>query len=672
MNKKNIIIRLIIFLVLVALLVPAFSVRISNEKENKDVLFALNYNNAHMVLSSGEFEETLKTNKKMGVNTLYILEENLNSMVNAGVVTAIKYNVLAHKYDDESEAILKQLSTDKKIHNDSYILITKRPETKKFLAKWIPAKFNKSEYTKKETPEGADVYALYEENSDTWKISMGFDEEKIKNAKEKNFDVVLAMMLGSFSNTRYIDYMEEIIEKYDIRFINIKPNHNNEEKSKNAKKNYSRMCRLIEEKELFLIVTENADQLSNQKPIGYKELTEAAGGRILRGYDTVDYGIVPLVETRYHQITNSVVDRNLRFVLINQILSTPGAFKAKSDTTNKATKMSIQKLNELGYNTESYSTVFDYKVERRVISMIALAIMILMGLTMIELIFGIRNKKLTIASVIAAVLGAGFTYLAPEKIVELYPTLFAAIAPCFAITVVLAYIKAAKEKLSWFVLLITTVLISLVTLCLCGLIQSVLLSGLDYYINTLIFRGIKISLILPVVFSALAFGIMFIEKNNNYIEKTMQILKMDIKVYWIFIAGALLFVARTYLLRSGNVATISSIESLMRNAITELTEARPRTKEFLVGWPCLVLFVYYIKNVDFKLFSWLLSIGSSILFASVINSFCHVFTTVDIIYGRVINGLLIGAIVCVFALVINAVLIRIVKYLYKKYFNTEG
>ncbi len=668
MSKKNIIIRILIMLILVAMLVPAFSQRVKNEKENNDVIFALNYNNSEMVLSADEFKKTLDENKEMGVKTLFVSEESINSLINEGFVTGIKYNVLCHKYDDESEAIIKQLSGDSKIHNDSYVLITKRPESKNYLAKWIPSKFTADEFIKKETPEGADVYVLYEGVSDAWKVTTGFDERKLKYAYDNGFDVVISMMLGSFSNTEYVSHIEKIIDTYNVKYINLKENYNNEDKSASAKHNYEAICNLIKEKGLYLIVTENQDQLSNQKPIGYDQLTSAAGGKILRSYETVDWGAENLVETRYHQITNSVIDRNIRFVVINQFVSTTTTFKDKSDKTNMATKMAIDKLSQIGYNTGEYNTVFDYSVNRRAISAIAMLLMICMGLTLLELLFGQRFKKLEIVACAGALFSILFSLKAPEGIVYLYPSLFAAVAPCFAITVVMAYAKVMKEKLSFVMLLITTMLISLVTLALSGLVQSALLSGLDYYINSLIFKGIKISLVLPVIYAAIAYGIMFTEKNNNYVKKTIQILQMEIKVYWMILAAVMGGIVAIYLIRSGNVSSISSAESLMRNTITEFMTARPRTKEFLVGWPCLMLFVYYLKNVRVPLFTWIFATGSSILFASVINSFCHVFTGVQIIYSRVINGLIIALVAGVFALVINAVIIRIAKHLQKKYF----
>lgn len=666
--KKNIIIRTVIMLVLIALLIPTFSQRVKNENANNDVIFALNYNNAKMVLNNEEFYATLSQNKGMGVNTLLVAEESINSLINAGYITGIKYNVLCHKYDDESEEIIKMFEGDDKIHNDSYVLITKRPAAKEYLSKWIPSKYSATEYVKRETPLGADVYILYEGIADAWKVTTGFDEEKIAKAHYEKFDIILSMMVGGFKNTEYVNHIAELVEKYDIRFLNLKENFNNEDKTEDAKRNEEAICDLIKSKGLYVVLTENQDQLSNQKPIGYESYVKAANGKVLRSYETIDFDNPPYVETRYHQITNSVVDRNIRLVVINQLVSGSETFRVKSDMTNKATKMALDKLNEIGYNTDEYDTVFNYNVNRRLVSAVAMIIMILMGITLLELLFGKKLKKLEIVCCAGALLSIPFSFKAPEGIVALYPTLFAAVAPCFAFTLVMTYVKTMKEKQNWIVLTVTTSLFALVTLSLCGLVQSSLLSGLDYYINSLIFRGIKISLILPVLYSALAYAVIFSQKKENYISKTIDILNMNVKVYWMIVAAFIGGIVAIYLIRSGNVSEISSAEAFMRNTITEFMTARPRTKEFLVGWPCLMLFVYYLKNINVNFFSWILAVGSSILFASVINSFCHVFTAAEIIFSRVMNGLLIAVVVGVFALVINAVIVKFAKHLQKKYF----
>lgn len=670
MSKRNLLVRIGIFIVLTAMLIPAFSVRISNESKNKDVVFALNYNNAHMVLSAEEFDETLEENKKIGVNTLLIGEESLNSLISAGYVTGIRYNVLCHKYDDESEDIIRLLSGNRKIHNDSYVLITKREEVKEYLDKWIPSKYSEDEYVKKTTPLNADVYVLYEGISDAWKVTMGFDEKKIEKAHASGFNIALSMMLGAYSKTEYIEFIEDIIDKYNVKFINLKEGYKDQSRMENAEKNYEGLCKLIKEKGLYLVLTETATQLSNQKPIGYEKLILSAEGRVMRGYDTVDFldtNTGPTaIDKRYYQILNSVVDRNLRFVTVNQLTNGTDDFGERSRKTNSSTDQVMRKLEEIGYNTSSYDTVFDYNTDRRFVSAVGMVIMIIMGLTVLEWLKAKKLGKLRILAAVGIVLSIGFSYKAPDTIILLYPTLFAALAPCFAITAVFAFVKCMREKLSGVLLTLASAFVALGVLLWCGMVQSTLLSGFDYYINSLIFRGIKISLIVPILYSIVAYTIIFGEKDESYISKLIKVLNMEIKVYWLVIFGMALAFAGIYLIRSGNVTEISATENLLRNTITNLMTERPRTKEFLVGWPCLILFLYYIKNTDIKLLQWAFAVGSSILFASVINSFCHVFTGAGIIYTRVINGVILGVCVCVGAIVVNAVIVRIVQYLLKK------
>ena len=150
------------------------------------------------------------------------------------------------------------------------------------------------------------------------------------------------------------------------------------------------------------------------------------------------------------------------------------------------------------------------------------------------------------------------------------------------------------------------------------------------------------------------------------LQEIVAVANAKISVYWLVIFGVFALAGAVYIIRSGNVNEISSLESWMRSTITEIFAARPRTKEFLIGYPCLVLFVYYIKNTNVKVVSFIAGVGSSILAASVTNTFCHVFTDLTTIYMRVINGLAIGLIVCAAVYVANIIIVKICKYL-KKY-----
>ena len=671
MTKKSIIIRLFAAIAALSLMLPAVLTRVDNEDNNRDVIVAMNYNNFEMTLSKDEFDKALTDYKAIGVKTAVVAEESVNSLISAGYITGIKYNVLCHKYDDESEEIIKILAKDPNIHNDSYVLVTKRQDCKDYLDLWLPAKYKSDEFVKLETDYNATVYVIYEGAADELQISTGFGVDKIKKAKENGYDVALSMMVGNYSTAKYIDIIEDLIKEYDIRFINLKSNYRKQQvREVGASRNYNPLCNLIKKYKLTLILTEKQDQLSNQKPFGYNKLVSAANGRVIRCYETFDMSGSGETDYhfRYYQMLNSVIDRNTRFVNMTQLTNGTDTFESKNERTLKAADMFIKKINRFGYNTSSFDTDFSsYNINRRLTSAAAMVLMIIMGLTMLQWLMTKRSVALEITAAAGAALSIPFTYLAPEPIILLYPSLYAIVAPCFCITLVFVMLRAAVKKLSLIKLILMTAAVTLVSLCICGYVQLALLSGPDYCINTLIFRGIKLSLIAPILYGAVAYGIIFCTKRSeSVLTKIPVLLNAQIKVFWVIIAGFVGIVGLIYIIRSGNVKSISGAENFMRNTITEKMAARPRTKEFFVGWPCLILFVYYLKRTDIKLVQWLTGIGASILFASVINSFCHVFTAAEIIYMRVINGFWIGAILSAVVFAGNLVLVKIVSALVAK------
>ncbi len=663
MNLKKLFIRLFIIVVITALLVPSFITRIKNENKNKDVVLALNYNNFANSLSEKKFDELLKTSKDDGLNTIYIGEESVNSLATRGKVTALLYSELKRMIDDESREIAQILDENSNISLKSNIIIIKNEEMKEFFNEWIPQKYAKSDFTVFETSQNSLVYALYEEAYSLGHIPVGFNETEIIKAKNNGYNVVLAMMATDNSNISYVEKIDELIKKYGIEFLNIKKNSS--PLVKEDKATIKALCELIKNNNLYLVVTEKADQLSNLKPFGYEKYIESAGGKVLRSYETGAelFEDENPTESRYFKMLNSVIDRNARLVVVNVILNRNGTEEEKSHKSVEAVGLLKDKLAQFGYNIKSYNTQFEnYNTATRKESALALVIMILMWLTMVEFLYRKPFRKLAVAAYIMIVPAVVLTMVLPKGIVALYPTLFAVTAPCFCITTAIMCIEFLREKLKNVVLFISVIAATLLSVGLCGVIQSSLLSGLDYYINTLIFRGIKLSLMLPIVYSAICAFVLYTNK-DGIVKKIAKFLKSEIKVWWILIAVILGAVLLIYVKRSGNVTSISKVEALMRNTITNIMEARPRTKEFLVGWPCLMLFIYYAKNTPYNMIKCMLLIGSSILFASCINSFCHVFTAAETIYMRVVNGALIGIAIGAVALIVNAVILKVIKNL---------
>lgn len=671
---KNFFKRFWIWLVLAAMfamLIPSVASRVENEKNNNRVVVSLLYNDLRNKVSSEKVAEVLENYKKLGVNTISVMEDDINSMVARGEVTCIKYNTLKHKYDEESIILADYIGANyPSVSYDSYLLISKNEAVREKLAQMLPMKYNAKDYIKIEGLEGMDVYALYNGREKLWNYTFGFDRQDIEMLKNEGFEIALIYKVKNYSRQDYIEYIEKIVDDYDVEYFNLKTDAVDYDEDDIIKKNYRWIGQMINKNDMTLVVTENISQLSNQKCLGYdvifKTVMHDAGSRkVLRAYENYDDSQADEThyEYRANQYFNSSVDRNIRFITVTQIAAGEIPFDECADYTLKAVKEYMERASECGFVFDGRPEPFDYNTNLRIPSACCAVIMVFLVLLTVLMVFGIDSKKLKIAAVIVAALAFAATFVLPLSLVLLYPTVYCLVVSCFAMAVIMKVMQGLGKKYNTLVEILIAVVLMLVILCIGALGMGSMLSGINYYINNYIFRGIKLSLMIPPVFAAIAFYFISCtrDKNKKLGETAVKILKSDIKVYWVLIGAFIGIIGMYYIVRSGNVNRISSLEQAMRTAITNAFPARPRTKEFLIGYPSLVLFVYYMRNTNLKLVQWFFAVGTSILSASVMNSFCHVFTDLTIIYQRVVNGVLIGAIVAVFAFVANAALVRIVK-----------
>jgi len=96
-----------------------------------------------------------------------------------------------------------------------------------------------------------------------------------------------------------------------------------------------------------------------------------------------------------------------------------------------------------------------------------------------------------------------------------------------------------------------------------------------------------------------------------------------------------------YVMRTGNadVGAVLPFEQQLRNSLQDLLTVRPRTKEFMLGHPLLLLLLYTgYRDVRFIPLLVLGAIGQ----VSMVNTFAHIHTPVVISLLRGFNGLWLG------------------------------
>ncbi len=182
--------------------------------------------------------------------------------------------------------------------------------------------------------------------------------------------------------------------------------------------------------------------------------------------------------------------------------------------------------------------------------------------------------------------------------------------------------------------------ISLVTF-VGALLVALLLSSTVFMLSIDKFTGVKIAYLLPILL-----GMMYLWKRKNQGKyPVITALRKHVKVGDMLIIGLLGVIGILFILRSGNfsIVSIPGFEEKIRNFLEHTLIARPRTKEFFIGHPFLMLSIFwgFLRIRTYKIaFIGLGIIGQTTL----INSFCHIHTPLKIALLRTFNGLWLGII----------------------------
>ena len=223
------------------------------------------------------------------------------------------------------------------------------------------------------------------------------------------------------------------------------------------------------------------------------------------------------------------------------------------------------------------------------------------------------------------------------------------------------------------------VLVIAVLLSLAGAIMTAApLSSTDFMLELGIFRGVKAAQLLPLAFFCLLYVSYYGVFEKSRTSNTLQIrdivsaLRWTIPVWALVLAGLAGLVGYYYLARTGNEADvpISTLELLARNVLEEIFLARPRTKEFLVAFPAIMLSVYCaVRRMPF--WTAVFGLAGTIGLTSVCNTFMHIRTPLYLGFIRtglsLVFGILLG---CVYMLCFD-LLCRLGRLLRKKYVEAE-
>lgn len=200
-----------------------------------------------------------------------------------------------------------------------------------------------------------------------------------------------------------------------------------------------------------------------------------------------------------------------------------------------------------------------------------------------------------------------------------------------------------------------------------GLAVAGLLNSLAYYIHAKQFLGVKFAHFFPI----LLVGCYFIWRFGITRKALKSPVEWGKALLALVIVGALAFMIE----RTGNdnPAAVSDLELKARALLDAVLFVRPRTKEFLIGHPALIIgtiMLIGLKRGDQRFANWkgwitLFLMLGAIGQTSIVNTMCHIHTPLTISLARIGVGFVLGGI-------IGAVLWGVIKNAFRRPRPSDG
>lgn len=714
--KKDRLLVLLALLGLLASLVPIVN-RVQTEESNKYYDYVLDYASLRSMArqSSQTEDEWLDLFRSLGVDKVALSEASaLNLHDNAAIpVHAMTVKKAAESYGWENNypaEVVSWLSESTDVSDA--IIWTETAAAYEWMLDAFNARFENFEAKTYLEGEHGFIFIQQQENGMKGEklldLRLGIWPGTVELIERHGYQIVPRTVTQKDMNgTKFAEAYIDVLKHYNAPYF---MNNGDELVGYESDEGWDLLVQYLNESGASVAMMEQNDQSQNQTWPGIEDLLNETGYRGIRVFNEWAY-----IQNRYQycgyegpeEITNTffraIAERNCKVIFLKMILEPDSDVSWDADEkewvyiTDPAEyeKMLTDldtRLAPLGYTrgTVPAMQMEDPSVLLKVVQGIGTAALLVM---LFDLFFFIGKRWRTILLVLGALGFAGLAVLKPAMFRLILsmsggivmPSL-AAVGPCR----VLMEKRRTEPQAKFGRVLGYTLGISVLTIltAFCGsLLATSALSQLSYMIEMDLYRGVKIMQLIPIGLFILAYLLVYayeetgardavlahvgprgekgrVKRFNAYFA---QVMKTPMQLGW-FVAIVVIAVAAVFLLlvfvyyiyRTGNSTTTSETELAFRNFLENTLIARPRTKEMLIGWPMLMLFIWSLRR-GMKFLPMVFGMGMSIGLVSVVNTFLHIRTPFLLSLLRTGWGILFGLLIGLAAVVIAEGIYRLVR-----------
>lgn len=364
------------------------------------------------------------------------------------------------------------------------------------------------------------------------------------------------------------------------------------------------------------------------------------------------------IDTAVERWANTDMERNIRIDLL-RIYDKPSPGMTLLETNMKYFRDTREALLSHGFAigpSDTFQKFYPSKVLRGLLMFGVAAAGVLYLSLVIPRLNASRRAQFILFAVFGLLAAVPVFMGAGSKIRVLAALASANLFPAIAMIWQLDRIRAKKDQAAKSLpVLMVTAAVALFATGALSYIGAAYLSGAladtEYLLEFQIFRGIKLTFILPIVLVGIAFLQRFdifdgrMDDTQGVMEQLRRILDMPVRIKTLIGLAIVGLAAIVFVARSGHTSgmPVSQTELHFRAVLEQAFYARPRTKELLIGHPAFMLaMMAFARKWPTMLFGALVLVAT-IGQGSMVETFAHMRTPIYMSFMRGIGGIALGA-----------------------------
>ena len=648
-------------LVIIVGLIAAIMISLARhgvEENNRQIDLATNYEDL-LELADREglpADKVLAQAKEAGITSLAVYDTTFKKLNANGKATAIAGSEILANYHSGalSDPLWRQLVADGKILGNEVYIVGHDARTWQELKEDVPRRLGRDRVELLQVGN-EEVMAVKAHFESFVKMDIGMPTDEMEAVNQAGFHVIARPSNFNKCTDEDVKAVFKRLDGIDIAEVVFSGSQ-----VLGANKSLQTTIDEMKARNLTMGLIEGVTQLQFYKQDGMEEIAKGIGyDKIARLYSIPKDEQPKLkIATAVERWANTDEERNIRVDLL-RIYDKPSPNMSLLETNMQYFKDTHDILVAHGYTVGPAGTFASFYPSKflRALVMAGVAAAAVLYLSLVIPALNTSGKKqwllfafFALCAAVPVLMGTG------AKIRVLAALASANLFPALAVIFQLDRIRNLRDKISlgFGKMLLTGMLALFVTGALSYIGAAYLSASLadtEYLLEFQIFRGIKLTFVLPLILVGIAFLQRFdifdgrMDDTDGVMNQLKKIMDMPVKIKTLFLMFAVLVAGVVFVARSGHTSgmPVSATELKFRAFLEQAFYARPRTKELLIGHPAFMLAVmaFWRKWPTMVFFGLVLiaTIGQG----SMVETFAHMRTPVYMSFMRGIGGIVLGA-----------------------------